>query len=115
MSTDRVQPRAGENDRDGFAATVHQQHPAGGPAGERKEVGDAASSREHPPHLTENDESEAIPAEHDNAAEVPALPANAGGRDTMTTAEHDQGIEPTSMYERRPSEDKDQPPSERAD
>ena len=98
----------------GFAETVAQQHPEGGAPGKRKEVGTAASSRRHPPHVTEDEQGAPIQDEHGNPAEIPTLPANASGQDRITTAEHDRGIDPASMYDRRPDEDKDQPPSERS-
>lgn len=95
------------NHETGFASTVAEQHP--GPEGllHRREVGGAAQSRLHPPHFTEAD-LQSVPAR-------PYLPANASGADRVTTAEHDRGIDRESMYDRRPEEDKDEPPSERVD
>lgn len=89
-----------------FVETVAQQHP-GAREGllHRREVGTAAEQQLHPPHLTENDEAAGV--------QVPALPANASGSDQVTSAEQDRGIDRESMYDRRPDEDKDQPPSER--
>ena len=98
---------------DTFAETVAQQHPGGEP-GKRKEVGDAASSRLHPPHVDDNADEAPVQDEHENPAEIPTLPANASGSDKITTAEHDQGIDEESMYDKRPSQDKDHPPSENA-
>lgn len=91
---------------DQSAETVAQQHP-GAREGllHRREVGTADQQQLHPPHLTENDER--------MGATAPALPANASGADKVTTAEHDRGIDRESMYDRRPEEDKNQPPSER--
>ena len=97
----------------GFAETVAQQHPGGDPKG-RKEVGTAASSSLHPPHVDRNAEGAPVQAEHENPAEIPTLPANASGSDKITTAEHDQPIDDESMYDRRTSQDKDQPPSKNA-
>ncbi|HEX2189446.1 MAG TPA: hypothetical protein VHG51_11135 [Longimicrobiaceae bacterium] len=78
--------------------------------GPRKEVGDAASSRLHPPHVTEN--AEAAPVQDESGgAEIPTLPANSHGRDRTEMTEQ-PGIDPESMYEHRPGEDKDTPPSE---
>ena len=94
----------------GFAETATQQHPGGDPKG-RKEVGGAASSRLHPPHVDQNAGAEPIQQEHESPADIPTLPANASGSDKITTAEHDQPIDDESMYDRRPSQDKDQPPS----
>ena len=89
----------------GFAETVTQQHPGGDPKA-RREVGTAASSRLHPPHLDQNAE--------EGEVDAPTLPANASGKDKVTTAEHAQPIDDESMYDRRTSQDKDQPPSENA-
>ena len=97
----------------GFAETVAQQHPEGGAPGGRKEVGTAASSQLYPPHVTENARGAPIQDEHGNPAEIPTLPANASGEDRITSAEHERGIDPEIMYDRRPDEDKDQPPSDR--
>lgn len=81
-----------------------------GPVGTRKEVGDAQSSHRHPPHVSEN--AEGAPLQDDTAAGmVPTLPANASGEDKVSTEEHAQPIDDESMYDRRPSEDKDRPPS----
>ena len=98
------EPRNAES---GFASTVAEQHP--GPEGllHRREVGSAAESQLHPPHFTEND-VQSVPAR-------PTLPAHASGADKITSAEHDRGIDRESMYDRRPEEDKNQPPSERAE
>ena len=98
---------------DTFAETVAQQHPGGDPKA-RKEVGTAASSHLHPPHVDENAEGAPVQQGHGNPATIPALPANASGSDKITTAEHDQGIDDESMYDRRTSQDKDQPPSDHA-
>ncbi len=73
-------------------------HPDSGPVGNREEKGDAESSNKHPPHV-ENTGG-------------PKLPANAHGVDKLTTEEQDQGIDDESMYDKRPSQDKDRPPSE---
>lgn len=82
-----------------------------GPVGTRREVGDSRSSREHPPHVTENDEGAPVQEHLESPEDVPTLPANAQGADTQPT---DGGaIDEESMYDRRPSEDKDRPPSSR--
>ena len=112
-AAERTPAGTGGGKSEGFAGTVAQQHPNAASEGARKEVGTAASSREHPPHVTENDEGKPVQAEHDNAQEVPTLPANATGSDKVTTADHNQPIDEASMYDRRPSQDKDQPPSAR--
>ena len=104
---------AGRPEGGTFAETVAQQHPGGDP-GARKEVGTAASSRLHPPHVDENADDAPVQAGHGNPAEIPTLPANASGHDRVTTREHDQGIDEESMYDRRTSQDKDRPPSENA-
>ncbi len=83
-----------------------------GPVGTRQEVGDAASSRKHPPHLDENSEDapvqEDLPSPHD----VPTLPATAHGADKQSTEEQEQPINPESMYENRPEEHKEISPSD---
>lgn len=84
--------------------------PAGGtgPTGTRSEVGNSATSQAHPPHVTENDENAPVQREGIEAPnEAPALPANASGTDAVSADEQMQPIEPTSMYERRPAENKD--------
>lgn len=91
---------------------------AGGPAqagepsqpGPRKDVGDAASSRLHPPHVTENDHGAPVQGKAEGA-EIPTLPANAGGMDKSEMTRQPE-TDPESMYERRPGENKDTPPSE---
>jgi hypothetical protein len=93
-----------------FAGTVAQQHPGGEP-GKRKEVGTAASSRLHPPHVDENADDSPVQDSTGNPAEIPTLPANASGSDKVTTTDHDRGIDRASMYDKRTAEDKDQPPS----
>ena len=89
---------------DQHAGTVATENPGGGRPGERHEVGTAASSRQNPPHQTESDRSA--------PAEGPTLPANAGGRDSMSSEEQNQPIDDESAYEGRESQDKDRPPSE---
>ena len=89
---------------DQHAGTVATENPGGGGAGERHEVGTAASSRRNPPHPTENDRRP--------EAEAPSLPANAGGRDRISSEEQNQPIDDESAYEGRESQDKDRPPSE---
>lgn len=78
----------------GPAPTGPDETPAhASPPGERKEVGGADSSKRHPPHHTE-------------------LPANAHGSDKADMTEQ-PAIRDGSMYEQRPDEDKNRPPSER--
>ena len=82
-----------------------------GPDGEgRREVGSAAGSQRHPPHVTPNDEGAPVQQSNESPDEVPVLPANAGGRDIISSEEQRQPIDDESMYDRRPSQDKDQPP-----
>jgi hypothetical protein len=99
----------------GFAEDVAQQHPEGGTPGSRKEVGDSQSSHRHPPHVPQSEADSALQDEHDSPEQVPAMPANASGTDKVSTAEQNRPIEPTSMYDRRPEEDKNSPPSDRVD
>ncbi|HEU0016241.1 MAG TPA: hypothetical protein VFQ45_21360 [Longimicrobium sp.] len=80
---------------------------AGGP-GPRKEIGGAESSQAHPPHVTENDEGAPVQASTQAPNDVPALPANAHGRDQLGNERSGPGrIDPESMYDHRPGEDKD--------
>lgn len=86
-----------------------------GPVGTRKEVGDSASSRRHPPHVDENVEDAPIQERNPSGEKVAPLPANAHGTDKPDP--HDQqeeaAVEEESMYEHRRDEDKDRPPSTR--
>jgi hypothetical protein len=91
------------------AGAGHQEHLGK----DRQEVGDAASSAKHPPHVTPNDEDAPIQDEMMSPQEVPGLPANASGQDKFTPEEQDEPIREESMYDGRPERDKDQPPSKR--
>ena len=102
----------GGRDDGQFAEDVSQQHPAGGEGGSRREVGNAASSREHPPHVTEGADDAPV-QDSGGAAEIPTLPANAAGTDRVSTDEQTVEIDEASMYDGRPEEDKDRAPSER--
>lgn len=77
----------------------------GGGPGPRKERGDADSSQRHPPHTDLN--AQGAPLQKDAPApdDVPALGANAHGRDKQ--AAEQPPIDPESMYDHRPAEDKD--------
>ncbi len=78
-----------------------------GPVGTRREVGDAASSQKHPPHVDENMEDAPIQDELPSPQDVPTLPATAHGEDNSSTEEQAQSVDPESMYENRPEEHKD--------
>ncbi|HEV2150114.1 MAG TPA: hypothetical protein VGR37_22140 [Longimicrobiaceae bacterium] len=78
--------------------------------GPRKDVGDAESSRRRPPHVTESVEDAPVQGRAE-AVDIPTLPPNAHGEDKTEMTEQ-PAIDPTSMYEHRPGEDKDTPPSE---
>ena len=81
---------------------------ATGPTGTRAAIGNSATSREHPPHVTENDKGAAVQQQNTQAPnEVPVRPANAGGTDKIPAEETMRPIQPTSMYEGRPAEHKD--------
>jgi hypothetical protein len=75
--------------------------------GPRKEVGDAASSQLHPPHVTENDKGAQVQGSSESPTPVPALPANAHGQDRVPSTGGAEYIDDESMYEKRPGEDKD--------
>lgn len=96
---------------DQHAGTVATENPAGGRPGERHEVGDSHTSRRDPPHPTESDREASRHGEKEDAG-APVLPANAGGRDRVSSEEQDFEVDEESAYDRRPSEDKDSPPSE---
>lgn len=95
--------------RQQHAGTVATENPGAGEEGERHEVGDAQSSQRHPPHVTANDE--AAPAQAEEGAEAPVLPANAAGRDAVGAEEQDFEVDEESAYDRRPTQDKDRPAS----
>lgn len=78
---------------------------------ERAELGTQASSQRHPPHVTENDEDAPVREDKPSAKDAPVLPANASGRDRVSAEEQSQPIDDESMYDNRPSEDKDRPAS----
>jgi hypothetical protein len=80
---------------------------SGGGPGERTEVGDAESSQLHPPHVTENDDGAAMQRSTPSPDDIPALPANAHGRDVVDSHREVTEVDETSMYERRPGEDAD--------
>ena len=75
--------------------------------GPRKEIGTAASSQLHPPHVTENDKGAQVQGSTDAPNEVPALPANAHGQDLVEADKQVREIDDESMYGNRPGEDKD--------
>jgi hypothetical protein len=85
------------------------EHP--GPVGGRKEMGDAKSSRRDPPHLDQNMEDAPLQDDHPSPDDVPTLPATAHGHDEIPADEQSQEIEAESMYDNRPEEDKNDPPS----
>jgi hypothetical protein len=80
--------------------------PQPGPVGGRKEMGDSASSRLHPPHVDENMEDAPLQEDHPSPEDVAGLPATAHGKDKQTAEEMTQPINPESMYDGRPEEDK---------
>lgn len=82
-----------------------------GPAGQRQEVGDAQSSQRHTPHLTANDKGAPLQDDVQAPNDVPVLPANASGHDTTPADQQQRAVNDESMYEGRPTQDKDQPPS----
>lgn len=94
---------------DQHAGTVATENPGSGDPGDRHEVGDAASSRRDPPHMTDNDEEN---GSGKAGTTGPALPANASGRDEIPADEQDFEVDDESAYDRRPTQDKDRPASE---
>ncbi|HEX8832431.1 MAG TPA: hypothetical protein VF705_14750 [Longimicrobium sp.] len=82
------------------AGPAHASQP-----GPRKEVGTAADSQRHPPHVDVNADDAPVQDSTESPTDVPVLPANAGGTDhggTTTGTPDDE-----SMYGGRPGEDKD--------
>lgn len=75
--------------------------------GPRQEVGDAASSQRHPPHVTENDEGAPVQGSAPAPDDVAALPASAHGEDVVEAHREVGELDDASMYDRRPGEDKD--------
>jgi hypothetical protein len=121
-STDRLphkptrESAIGSTDPD--QVTGQRSEPAGMPASEelgetRQEVGTAADSQRHPPHVASSDADAPVQDELPSPDAVPVLPANAAGSDKITAEEQDEPIDEESMYEGRPERDKDRPPSER--
>lgn len=86
------------------------REPSPGPVGSRKEVGDSESSSVHPPHVDENMEDAPLQDEHPSPDDVATLPATAHGEDKVSTEDQKQPIDPESMYDGRPEEDKDWTP-----
>lgn len=78
--------------------------------GERREVGDAAGSRKHPPHVSENAKNAPVQEDIEGEGDAPVPPANASGDDKVSTDKMDRPIRDSSMYGRRPEEDKDWDP-----
>lgn len=85
--------------------------PPGNPQRDRREKGTAQGSAEHPPHVTENAEDAPLQEHHPAPDDAPVLGPNAQGRDKVPADEAAQPIDEESMYDGRPSEDKDRPPS----
>lgn len=78
---------------------------------ERMEVEDPAEER-RTPHVTLNEKR--APRDHRPTARGgPVLPANASGTDTVPVDLQNEEIDEESMYDRRPDQDKDRPPSQR--
>lgn len=82
-----------------------------GPAGNRKEVGDSESSRRHPPHVDEAGSEGRV--QDKQAGKAPTMPATGHGEDAQVDAEKKQSVDDESMYDRRPEENKENPPSKR--
>ena len=85
----------------GAVATVRMVNPGRAwIATGRTEVGTPGYRRD-PPHVTRNDWGADLQI---------TLPANASGQDTTPAHENRHPVEPTSAYERRSSQHKDNPP-----
>lgn len=101
---------AGKQRQDGRAELGGQA--AGNPdVGDgRQEKGGSTSNGKHPPHVTEGSEDASVQGKPGGQG-TPVLPANAQGTDRVSTGEEAQSIDDESMYDRRPGEHKDRPPS----
>jgi hypothetical protein len=87
------------------------KNPEPGPVGSREKVGDARSSHKHPPHVSESAEEAELQEQNSSPDDVPVIPPLAQGQDKRPVDEIEQGIDDESMYDRRPSENKNTPPS----
>ena len=110
MTAGREDPRRGAAEP---AAPAPSPGEPKGPVGTRKEMGSSGESQKHPPHVTENVDDAPLQQTHPSDEEVPALGANASGKDRVSTEEQDQPIDPESMYEQRPEESKRWDPGEK--
>ena len=79
----------------------------GGGPGRREERGTQASSQLHPPHVDQNAKGAQVQDSTQAPNDVPTLPANAHGRDELPMDQVSTTIDPESMYDGRPAEDKD--------
>jgi hypothetical protein len=94
----------------GAVATVRTVNPGRAwVATGRTEVG-TPDYRRDPPHVTRNDWGAELQREKPAPDQIAALPANAAGQDATPAAHSQQPVEPTSAYERRASQHKDNPP-----
>lgn len=81
--------------------TASGSHPSPG------EAADSPTSPRQVPHVTKNDLNATVgPNEGANSPPVAASPANASGTDRVDVAEQDRAIDAESMYDGRPSQDK---------
>lgn len=83
-----------------------------GPNETRREVGNRPAAERHTPHVTNNAEDAPVQEELPSPDDAPILPANAPGDDEYPVEQRKQTIDPSSMYDRRPGEDKNTPPSQ---
>ncbi|MEX2584502.1 MAG: hypothetical protein WD766_14635, partial [Gemmatimonadota bacterium] len=97
-SSSRDEARGQRSEPDG------RQLDRAGPA--RREVSSESAVAKHPPHVTENDEDAPVQDSTTAPDEVPVLPANASGTDSVDVDEQNQPIDDESMYDRRPEEEK---------
>lgn len=81
-----------------------------GQPGMRKEVGGAESSQKRPPYVTGQVEDTPVQGSSPSPTPIPTLPANAHGSDRSEMTQQPE-IREESMYENRPAEHKDSPPS----
>jgi hypothetical protein len=95
----------------GATATVRTEYPGRDDVRSgRTRMGDAGYRRDVP-HLLRTDRETPIQEEHPHPRGVAPTPPNASGTDKVSADAAAQPIDRESAYDRRPAEDKDEPPA----
>lgn len=104
-------------EKDGSSSAAAERAELGGQAAGsghsgpgREEKGGSTSGEKRHPHVTEGSDEARVQGSA-RGESAPVLPANAQGTDQVSTDESAQPIDEESMYDRRPDEDKNRPPS----